>query len=70
MNIIFELTASLLQLLIWEKFVYDFLGCKYSGKKAAFGFVVTLFIMLAEITVINYITLYDGLLSFALLLPW
>ena len=68
MSIIFELTASVIQLFIWEKFVSDFLGYRYSGRKAVFGFVLTLLILVFEISVINYIIIYDGPLSWILAL--
>lgn len=58
-----ELFSNLFQnfLMIW--FISDFCGYKYKGLKKILGFAVILITGFTIITVINYYTDYDGLLS-------
>ena len=58
-----ESLSSLLQTFILTWFISKFFGYKYGRKTSIVGFVLALLIIFAEISFINLIIIYDGLLS-------
>lgn len=60
---VFELTQNLVQTFVMTAFLSAFFGCKYEGAKRNIGFICAWLIVFAEISFINKIVLYDGLLS-------
>lgn len=59
----FELFANLVQMFIWTWFLTEFFGRKKSGHSGKWGFVLTWLITFFEISFINNIVVYDGLLT-------
>lgn len=60
---VFELTQNLVQTFVMTAFLSAFFGCKYEGAKRNIGFICVWLVVFAEISFINKIVLYDGLLS-------
>lgn len=70
MNIVVELTANLLQMFIWTWFMTSFFGGKYSGFIHKLGIISVSLITFLEISFINHIVVYDGILSGIMVLTY
>lgn len=66
----FELFANFVQIFIWTWFMTKFFGFKKSGRSGIFGFVITWLLTFFEISFINNIVVYDGLLSGILIITF
>ena len=60
---IYELSANIVQMLLWVWFVTKYFGFKDNKKTNIIGFFLTWFICFCEITFINTIIVYDGMIS-------
>lgn len=60
---IYELSANIVQMFLWVWFVTKYFGFKDNKKTNIIGFVLTWFICFCEITFINTIIVYDGMIS-------
>ncbi len=62
-EVIFEQSATLVQMFIWLWFVTSFLKFRVSPLVGKIGFVVFLGLLVAELNIINSIVVYDGFLG-------
>ena len=60
---IYELSANIAQMFLWVWFLTKYFGFKDNKKANIIGFVLTWFICFCEITFINTIIVYDGMIS-------
>ena len=60
---IYELSANIAQMFLWVWFLTKYFGFKNNKKTNIIGFVLTWFICFCEITFINTIIVYDGMIS-------
>ena len=60
---IYELSANVVQMFLWVWFVTKYFGFKDNKKTNILGFVLIWFICFCEITFINTIIVYDGMIS-------
>ncbi len=70
MSIAVELASNLLQMIIWTWFMTSFFGGKCGGITQRLGAVAVTLVTFAEISVINHIALYDGILSGAMVITY
>lgn len=70
MEIIFEMSASLLQIYIWTWFITSFLGFKTEKYFNKFVFVIMWGVAFSQIYFINKIVLYDGFFSVLIALTY
>lgn len=67
---IWETAASLAQMFIWTRFITAFFGYKYGRVKGRIGFAAVWLTVFAEITFINNLVLYDGLITGLLVITY
>ena len=60
---IYELSANIAQMFLWVWFLTKYFGFKDNKKTNIIGFILTWFICFCEITFINTIIVYDGMIS-------
>ena len=60
---IYELSANIVQMFLWVWFVTKYFGFKDNKKTNILGFVLIWFICFCEITFVNTIIVYDGMIS-------
>lgn len=63
MQTVIELTSNLIQTFIWTWFISKFFGSKFTGIIKYTGFIITWLLIFAELSWINYIVIYDGMLD-------
>ena len=60
---IYELSANIAQMFLWVWFLTKYFGFKDNKKTNIIGFILTWFICFCEITFVNTIIVYDGMIS-------